>query len=178
MLSSARARRYARGMENPYQSPQSAGAEPAAAAGGGLARQIPVVAILLMVQGGLEVLMGGFFVVFGGTMAMYAQQEAVRPGMAMGGVSGAMGGAGLIAGLLHVVAGWQNYFFRKRWLGVAALFTGLGSLFTCYCFPTSVLLMVYGLIVYFSARSSWAFRCGQTGMPREQIVTALSLQGY
>lgn len=178
MLSSPRARRYARGMENPYQSPQSAGGEPAAAVGGGLARQIPVVAILLMVQGGLEVLMGGFFVVFGGTMAIYAQQEAVRPGMAMGGVSGVMGGAGLLSGLFHLVAGWQNYFFRKRWLGVAALFTGLGSLLTCYCFPTAVLLLIYGLIVYFSGQSSWAFHCGQQGMSREQIITALSLQGY
>lgn len=163
-------------MENPYQAPQSLPGE-AASVGGGLARQVPVVAILLMVQGGLELLMGAFFVVFGGTMALYARQEAVQPGMAMGGVSGVMGGAGVVAGLLHAVAGWQNYFFCRRWLGITALVTGLGSMLTCYCFPTALVLMIYGLVVYCNAQSSWAFALAQRGMSREQVVTALYTQG-
>ena len=175
------ARRYARGMENsdnPYQAPQSASAEPSTAwGGGGLARQVAVVAILMMVQGGLEMLIGVFFLIFGGTMAVYARQEEVQQGLAFGGVSGVMGMAGIMTGLLHVVAGWQNYFFRRRWLGILALFTGLVSLLTCYCFPTSLVLMIYGLIVHASGQTAWAFELGRRGMSREQIMMALYTQG-
>ena len=182
ILSRGRARRYARGMEssdNPYQVPQSASAEPSmVSGGGGLARQVTVVAILMMVQGGLEMLMGIFFVIFGGAMAVYARQEAVQQGLAFGGVSGAMGMAGMVTGLLHVVAGWQSYFFRRRWLGFLALFTGLGSMLTCYCFPTALVLMIYGLIVYASAQTAWAFELGRRGMSREQILMALYTQGF
>lgn len=174
MLSTSGARRYLREMENPYQSPQSIGAEAVASAGGGLARHVAVVAILLMVQGGLEILMGGFYVFLGVMTAVYAQQEGVRPGLAIGGVYGVMGAASLGSGILHAVAGWRNYFFRTRWLGIVALVAGLGALFTCYCFPTSVALMIYGLIVYLNAQSARAFEWGQQGMSREQIVLALT----
>lgn len=166
-------------MENPYQAPQSLPGESAAAArGGGLARQVPIVAILLMVQGGLEVLVGGVFLLFGGTMAVFATQEAVQQGMFFGGVSTVMGIVGIAAGVLQAVAGWQNYFFRRRWLGLAALIAGLGSAFTCYCFPTALVLMLYGLIVYCSRQSSWAFALGRQGLSRERILTALDAQGY
>jgi hypothetical protein len=161
-------------MENPYQSPQTSSGELAVSPHGGLARQIPIVAILLMVQGGLELLMGALYAIFGGTVALYAQQEAVRSGMALGGVSGMMGGAGVVAGALHAIAGWQNYLFRRRWLGVIGLVTGLGSILTCYCFPTALLLMIYGLVVYLNAGSSWAFALGRRGMSREQILTTLN----
>ncbi|HVX11794.1 MAG TPA: hypothetical protein VHC22_11485 [Pirellulales bacterium] len=160
--------------ENPFQSPQALSGEPAGSTGGGLARQIPVVAILLMVQGALELLVGGFFLFFGGTVALFAKQEAVQQGMIFGGVSTAMGASGVLAGALHAIAGWQNYFYRRRSLGIVALVTGLGSLFTCYCFPTALLLMGYGLIVYCSAQSAWAFAAAQQGMSREQIWTALN----
>ena len=164
-------------MENPYQAPQSVAGESEAAAGGGWARQVTVVAILLMVQGGLELLMGGFYLLLGGTMAMFAREEAVQPGMVFGGVSSVMGVTGILAGALHAVAGWQNYFFRRRWLGITGLVAGLGSMFTCYCFPTALVLMIYGMIVYCSGQSSWAFALGQQGMSREQILTALETQG-
>lgn len=161
-------------MENPYQSPQSTGAPAQGNRGGGrLARQVAVVAILLMVQGGLELVTAGFYLFLGIMTVIYAEQEGSRQGLAMAGVYGVMGGAGLASGILHAVAGWRNYFFRTRWLGITALVAGLASCLTCYCFPTSLALMIYGLIVYFSPQAVRAFQRGEQGMPREQIVMAL-----
>ena len=174
--------RYARGMENPYQSPPNLPGEATAASRGGLARQVPIVAILLMVQGGLEILMGGFLLLMAGTFAVVAAQQdplAANPngplgpqvfGWALGGTYGVMGFGGLAIGALKASAGWRNYGFRGRVLGIAALVSGVLSLVTCYCFPTAVLLMIYGLIVYLNAETAWAFSMGDQGLKRDRIL--------
>jgi hypothetical protein len=172
-------------MENPYQSPQSMTPVPAAAGTGGRARQIPTVAILLMVQGGLELLMGGFYVLFGGVFAFMAvnpdvgQVNANPPfepqvfGWLIVGIYAAMGLGAFAVAVLKLFAGWRNYSFRGRNWGIAALVSGVASAVTCYCFPTALALMIYGLIVYLNPQSAAAFACAAQGQPRDQILWQL-----
>lgn len=47
-----------------------------------------------------------------------------------------------------VAAGRRNREYRARGLGTAALWSAILTLATCYCFPTSAVLLVYGLRVY------------------------------
>ncbi|HEV3340626.1 MAG TPA: hypothetical protein VG125_09720 [Pirellulales bacterium] len=167
-------------MENPYQSPESLPGYAAASSGGGMARQIPVVAILLMVQGGLEMLMGGILALFGSTFAFFMVQQQgqgganVPPGPPFGllmvAVYAVMGIGAFAVAALKLFAGWQNYFFRGRTWGIAALASGVVSIVTCYCFPTALILMVYGLIVYLSAEAGWAFSLGDQRFTREQVL--------
>jgi hypothetical protein len=170
---------YARNMENPYQSPPDLVGQAAASSGGGLARQIPVVAILLMVQGGLEVLMSGICALAGGTFAVLATQQGQQGapnappqafGWVMVAVYAVMGCGAFCAAAIKLFAGWRNYSFRGRTWGIAALASCVISLVTCYCFPTALALMVYGLIVYLGAESGWAFSMGDQGLTREQIL--------
>ena len=174
-------------MENPYQAPQSLPGEPATVASGGLARQIPIVAILLMVQGGLELLMGGFYLLFGGTFAFVAAAQGpgqVGPNVPFGpqvfgwmmvAVYVTMGVVAFAIAALKLFAGWRNYSFRGRVWGIAALVSGVSSIITCYCFPTAMVLMIYGLIVYLNSKSAWAFSLGDQGQPRDRILWHLEL---
>jgi hypothetical protein len=165
-------------MENPYQSPPDLVSQAAPSSGGGMSRQIPVVAILLMVQGGLEMLMGGMLALTGGTFAVLAAQQrqqgpGVPPqafGWLMVAVYAIMGCAAFCAAAIKLFAGWRNYSFRGRTWGIAALASSVISLVTCYCFPTALALMVYGLIVYLSADAAWAFSMGDQGLTREQVL--------
>ena len=165
-------------MENPYQPPPDLVGQ-AAAPSGGMARQIPIVAILLMVQGGLEVLMGGLLTLFGGTFAVLTAQQGQQPAgnapplafswLAVA-VYAVMGCGAFCAAAIKLFAGWRNYSFRNRNWGAAALASCVISLVTCYCFPTALLLMIYGLIVYLSADAAWAFSMGDQGFTREQVL--------
>ena len=163
--------------DNPYRAPTTN--EAALAAGLGRARQVPIVAILLMVQGGLEVLFGGFILVYGLIMGAVAPAGGDNLGPPGAGlplwvfVAGFIvyGAVALFTGLLRLVAGWRNYFFRGRLLGLAALVGGMASLLTCYCFPTALALLIYGLIVYLNDQSAAAFELGKQGYRREQILT-------
>ncbi|MCI0458139.1 MAG: hypothetical protein L0Z62_14340 [Gemmataceae bacterium] len=153
-----------------------------------MAHQIPVVAILMIVQGTLELLMaallyfGAFFVpaLFGqmqqnpafGPGARPEDLEAMRTILPL--VYGSMGTAALIAGVLHLVAGIRNLSYRGRTLGLVALFLGLVSIGTCYCAPTTIGLTIYGLIVYFNAQSIRAFELGQQGLRAEEIRRVLA----
>jgi hypothetical protein len=173
-------------MENPYQSPQPLSGELASSAqGGGLAGQIPVVAILLMVQGGLEVLMAGLYLVSGGAVAFVAANQGfdqmkgnppLSPqafGWLMVVTYAVLAIAAFAVAALKIFAGWRNYSFRGRIWGMAALVSGMASVVTCYCFPTALLLMIYGLIVYLNPQSAWAFELGDRGQPRDQILWRL-----
>jgi hypothetical protein len=169
-------------MENPYQSPQDlAGQEAKTSSGGGMARQIQVVAILLMVQGGLEVAVGGLWTFLAGTFAVLTTQQPPQGnpnaplspqgfGWLMGVVCALMATATFAVAALKLFAGWRNYSFRGRTWGIAALASSVVSIVTCYCFPTALALMVYGLIVYLNAEASLAFSLGDQGLTREQIL--------
>jgi hypothetical protein len=64
----------------------------------------------------------------------------------------------LIAGIMNVAAGVRILNTRGRIFAIVALFTNIIPLFTCYCTPTSLGLMIYGLIILFQADVAGAFR--------------------
>lgn len=179
--------------DNPYAAPpmsgdvSQAGPYPVApgGAGRGMTRHVPVVAILMMVQGGLEVLAGlglvglGVFMTFMVRMEEFQQRGAGPPDMppeALGwlmlAMYGGMGLVALVAGGLHLFAGLRNYRFRSRTLGFVALAGGLVTMFTCYCAPSAIALGVYGLITYVNPEVAQAFAMGEAGKTREEILAA------
>jgi hypothetical protein len=47
---------------------------------------------------------------------------------------------------------------------------GMGSVLSCYCAPTGIALLVYGLIVYLNPAVKLAFEMGAQGIPASQIL--------
>lgn len=146
-------------------------------------RQIKVVAILLMVQGGLEAAMGMFLCVMGpvmfGIMSSAPPPSSggpAPPAALFGGIYLVMGIPTLIAGVLKIVAGVRNVKYRGKTLGFIALGSGILSAASCYCIPTALGVAIYGLIVYLNQNSARAFELGETGMPSDQIMA--TIDGY
>lgn len=166
---------------NPYESPQSAELgyakldDPTTVSG--KARQIVVVAILMMVQGGMELLYGGMFVVLGAFMSnmdnfLPPDQPEMRGPLPSWFLLAVYGGMGLFAIALAVVkiwAGYSNLNYRGRTLGIVALCLNVLSCFTFYCAPTGIALLIYGLIVYLSPEAQQAFAWGDHGVSAEEI---------
>ena len=122
----------------------------------GLVDHVSIVAILLLVQGTLEL----FFALFGfAFMAMvFFGPEKELAGMR--GVAILLGGVSapaLLAGVLRIIAGVFNLRFRRRGLGLAALGLGLLTMITGYCAPSAIALSIYGLIVYLNESVTVAF---------------------
>lgn len=170
---------------NPYAAPTASGAARPAphgdgATGPGLVRHVMPVAILMIVQGSLELLMTFLFVALAVAVPfMFPEGGMARelgagppPGVFksfMMAIYGVMGAGGLIAGVLHVTAGIFGLRFRRRMLGVVALIVGMASITTIYCAPTAVGLAIYGMITYFNPAVVAAFALGDAGVPAADI---------
>lgn len=179
-------------MSNPYQSPSFDPKQfqdypspfpPPQNTGFGWVQQVRVVAILNCVQGGLECLMGTFLAGMAVFFTIMIQTERNKPGFGngtappgmewiMGGVYGVIGAVVLIAGILRIYAGLQNFRYRKRVLGIVSLVCGLASMIGCYCAPTSIALLIYGLIVYLNPAVQAAFEMGDKGTPADGILSS------
>lgn len=156
------------GMPDPFAAPVH---------GRGLVGHVMPVAILMIIQGGLEIFMG--IVYLGISLFVPAMIRELPAGQGMPPpeslqsilfiVYGLMGGGGIVAGLLHVTAGIFGLRFRRRVLGVVALIVGLASLSTVYCAPTTIALAIYGLITYCNSAVVAAFALGDAGMPAAGI---------
>lgn len=123
-----------------------------------MVNQVRVVAILMMVQGGLEVAYGVLTGAVYAFMGVMMQQELANnpppdgapPALFMAGMMGvfvALTGTVLIVGALRIWAGVRLYQFRSRTFAIVSLVLGLGSGMTIYCCPTALALLIYGLIV-------------------------------
>ena len=181
-------------MSNPYQPPgydpkqfqdQPYAPMPVVDSGYGYVSQVRVVAILNCVQGGLEIAIGLMLVAVAIIIPVMMGMEELDPNGQLppeemrwfvGGLYGVMGGVPLIAGLLRLYAGIQNFRFRGRTLGLVSFFVGLASMMACYCAPTSIGIMVYGLIVYLNPAVKQAFDMGQQGMTGDQILASFAMQ--
>ena len=62
-----------------------------------------------------------------------------------------------VLALLKVVAGIRNFGYRNRVLGILALASSPLNVFTCFCFPSGLVILVYGLVVYCHREASRAF---------------------
>jgi hypothetical protein len=176
-------------VENPYQAPQptkdftDAGAPAVAMQPGmrvrGLVGHVRVLAILIIVQGVLSLLMGLMLVtmaIFMGAMFTFEPPPEAKDGpsglflgMIMGGTYLTMGLCGAIPGALQIYAGLKLYQFKSRSLGIIALSSGLATILTCYCAPTSIALFVYGLIVLLNDSVREAFELAKQGHSPDQI---------
>ncbi len=148
--------------------------------GRGHVQQIPVIASLLLAQGVLLLLYGlmmGGFAIFFTQSDMFLPQDANRPqevdemvGWILPLVYGIMGGVVAILSIFHFVAAYLNFNYKGRTFGIVTMACGLVSSFTCYCAPTAIGLLVYGLIIYFKPAVSHAFELRRSGMTKQQIL--------
>ena len=170
---------------NPYAAPTARGTATGLAAelpaDKGLVGHVMPVAILMIVQGGLEFFAALVYVglMFFIPMMMsdlqvgkkMPQPEAFTSILMI--TYGVMGAGGVLAGGLHVIAGIYGLRFRRRGLGIVALIVGMVSLSTVYCAPTTIGLAIYGLITYSNRAVVAAFALGDAGMPAAEIRARL-----
>lgn len=145
----------------------------------GIVRQVPVLSVLLIIQGSLECLVGLLLGAMGPMMFSVMQQQGTAPkpppGMPnfvsiMTATYIILGLVILACGILKIVAGARSLRYRGRTLGIIACFSSLGMfLGGCYCLPTAIALMVYGLVVYFNGDVARAFEMADEGYTAEQI---------
>jgi hypothetical protein len=151
-----------------------------------MVKHVPTVAILLVIQGALEVCAGLFASLYAlvyGALAFVPWSEQVEADpnqLPAETLSAILGGAGLVflliafgitaLGSLKIVAGIFNFRYRKRTLGLVALMSAFGSLLTCYCGPTGIALAAYGLFVYLDRAVTKAFDLGEQGLSSDDIL--------
>jgi hypothetical protein len=143
----------------------------------GYVGQVTVVAILMIVQGTLVSLIGLLCMIAGPAMFSLSgsshQAEEERVIALFGGIYILFGGLLLGTGGLNIAAGIKNLKYRSRTLGIVALCIGGLAMFTCYCAPTAIGLMIYGLIIYLNQDVSRAFEMGEQGASQDQIRKTL-----
>jgi hypothetical protein len=140
-----------------------------------LVRRVSTIAVLLIVQGALDLALGlalagvGLYVATGRT-GLPVEMVPLEPRIAVV----VFGPTLVAAGALKVAAGVHNYRFRKPVLGIVALASGLLSALNCYCAPFALGLTGYGLYVYRRPEVERAFLMGQQGLSREWIEASLA----
>ena len=133
-----------------------------------MVNQVKVVAILMIVNGALVSFMGLFYTAMGPLMCTVI--SLAPPGGAGGpkpdekvaitaisGIYVVIGLPTLACGLLNIVAGIRSLSFRNRILALVALFSNIGTVFTCYCSPIANGVTRHGGIrvaIAFSAATS------------------------
>ncbi len=122
-----------------------------------LVRHVPALGITMMVQGTLTLLLGAYLGTFGGFMAKsLSDRPAPEGGQAvddlltttMFAAVGVIAVAHLVAGALTVWLGWRVRTYRSRVLAMVVLGVALVlSTVGCYCAPTALGILIWGLIV-------------------------------
>ncbi|MBC8350918.1 MAG: hypothetical protein H8E66_02965 [Planctomycetes bacterium] len=185
-------------MSNPYEAPT--GRTPTPSGSGelpppqepGMVGQVRIVSILMMVQGALDLLAGlgligmGIFMAFAmrdGMMGNPPMQQGNGPSPEVMAdvISWVYAGLGVVIGIigaLNVYAGYRNWKFKGRTLGIISMIAGVGTIITCYCAPTSIALCIYGLIVYLNTPVGTAFRMGEEGFSGDEITMTFSPVRY
>ena len=181
-------------MDNPYQSPEVPKdvrplprelPQPAARpARGRIVDRIRLVAMLMIVQGVLDVALGVTLALMGGVGAWVISLDMERrggPGIQnpefffwyMIAVYSILALLHVVPGLLHIWAGIRNYRCRGPALGIISMGIGVVTIFAMLCAPTAIALAVFGMIVYFSEEATEAFRLGGQGCDVAEIRARL-----
>ncbi len=154
-----------------------------------MTNQISVVAILMIIQGSLECLVGLLLGVASflfpeliRSMNLMVQQQQKQLaagqlvpefpeelGYLIAAVYLAIGAGALLAGVLKIIGGIRNLQYRGRVFGIVALCSGILAFPVCYCAPTGLGLMIYGLIVYLQGEVGQAFAMAGQGQTPQQI---------
>jgi hypothetical protein len=153
----------------------------------GFVGHVTALGILMIVQGALDLAAGVIAGIYSWYMpeffAAMAKQGAKNGGKPTPGfppefefyfVIGAAIFATILVliGLLLIYSGIGVIRFQRRTLAITSLLLGVLTLATCYCFPTSLLLGIYGLIVLFSQSVSLAFHLRREGYTSRDIQLA------
>jgi len=140
-----------------------------------MAAQVTVVGILMIVQGSLACVLG-VLLAFGGVFLSAigldmpgGPPEARDVFTFLSIVYFALGMFAFAGGILNIFGGVKALRYRGRGFVLTALFFNIATIFTVYCAPTSIGLLIYGLIVMFNAEVVSAFNLGEQGMPPEEI---------
>jgi len=150
----------------------------------GMVGHAVAIGVLMIVQGVLDFLAGvaaAFYAFFMPGILAQAQQQAAQGGGQPSppmpehmGMIFAVGG-GIVAivmvalGLLTIYCGISVMKFQNRILTMVALSGGLITLFTCYCFPTSLILGAYGLIFLLNQPVTSAYAMRSEGRTVDEI---------
>src|SRR5262245_37085455 len=143
-----------------------------------MANQVPVIGILMIVNGSLQVLMGVLYAVMGPLMFSWFRQAAPPAPQAQqmdqfftvfGIVYVVLGSIVAIVGCMNIAGGISALRFRSRTFVIIALFFNILPMITCYCLPTSLGLMIWGLIVMFQSDVAYAFTLGASGYSVDEI---------
>lgn len=179
---------YGEPKPNPYQSPDFAEKPAFANPGGGnelnssILTQQRVVAILMIVQGSVSTLAGLFFAGIAVVVPMVLEMDQRNNNNFNGGgpppelrwimmaAYGAMSMCALIPGCLQIYAGIQGWKLRRHKFAIVALAAGVLTIMTCYCFPTSLALLIYGLIIYLHDTTKRAFQLAEEGRTFDEIM--------
>lgn len=89
-----------------------------------------------------------------------------------------LGAASALAGVMNIAGGIAAMRFRGRTFVIIALFFNIAALSTCYCAPTSLGLMIWGLIAMFQKDVADAFTLGASGLSAGEIKDRFSRRGY
>jgi len=179
---------------NPYQPPpfdpkqfQDQPAYVGGAAGdAGWVSQVRVFSIFNGIQGVLEIPMGLVTAGLGLLFPALAQMGEFQKGQNgaqpppteffwfFGVIYFVIGVPVLLCGILRIVAAVRNYRFKSRTLGMVSIIGGLCSMLSCYCAPTAVGLLVYGLILFLNPAVKAAFQMVEQGQSVDQVLAAFS----
>jgi MFS family permease len=142
----------------------------------GKARQVPTVAILMIVHGVLMFLAGCGLIALAAFVPQITQQieeqqkiqrqqnpnapqiskESLQTLLTV--VYSGFSVVLFVIGTINVIAGILNYGYRYRVFGIISMVLSMGSILFCWCLPLSIGLLVFGMIVYLSPEAERAFR--------------------
>jgi hypothetical protein len=180
-------------MSNPYQTPAFDPQQfrdqvgPTTAYGSNWVGHVRIFSILNAVQGLLEMVMGLGLSAMGVLLPALSRMKEFREAQAnqandempseqffwvFGGIYLAIGVVALASGILRIVAGVQNYRFKSRVLGLISILVGVVPIFTCYCAPSAIGMLVYGLIIHLDPAVVAAFKMVAEGKPVSQVLAA------
>jgi hypothetical protein len=152
----------------------------------GLVSQVPILGVLMIVQGVFISIAGtaiiGYAVLMPRFLQQMQQQQAgqggnVAPmppnmGLWFGVVGGLLGLLMFLIGVLTIFAGVRTMKFRGRMFSIVMFCTGLLTIMTCYCLPTQIALTVYGMIVLLNSPVRDAFQLAEQGHSAREIQRA------
>lgn len=172
-------------MDNPYQTPAEVAPGPTfehtlpPRSPSRAVRHVRIVAALMIVQGVLELPLA---LCFGGVAAIFPmiaqsadprvlgpEGENIRFFWLVTITYGVLAVLHLAASILHIVAGWRNYHFKGRVLGMVAMWVGIITLLLPLCTITALGLLVYGMIIYLNPAVERAFQMGERGYSVDDI---------
>lgn len=115
----------------------------------GYISQVPVIGVLMIVQGSLETLYSlislgmGFVFLYAGM----PQEENGLPPWVLGTGMLIFGGIIFLFGLLRIASGISVYRYRRRVLALVINGLGLATMLTCYCAPSAIAICIYSFVV-------------------------------